>query len=346
MSGLVPVLSLLAGMGLGFAFGWMVLRAQSQHAADVARVEGQDERAKLSALLEAANWQLANEREIRTGLKEDITRIGQQLLSESRGRATAESQASQVSRFEARNQDLEARLAGATDAVSGLKARERQLATELQHEKSQAAEKLALLQEARGELADAFKALASDSLSANSRSFLTLAETAFSRVQEAAKGDLEIAARVRGGCQAREGIAGQGRGEHPGHGEGTHRGLRGPQGTVPIALGLASPVTDGNRQSGQGDSGCQRCAADGRDPVETSRRMAGMLENCDFEEQPSVDTEEGRRRPDMIIRLPAGKRIIIDAKVPLSAPSRPSRRPTRTPPGSGSRSTLDDSAAT
>ena len=47
--------------------------------------------------------------------------------------------------------------------------------------------------------------------------------------------------------------------------------------------------------------------------------MAGMLENCDFEEQPSVDTEEGRRRPDMIIRLPAGKRIIIDAKVPLSA---------------------------
>lgn len=46
--------------------------------------------------------------------------------------------------------------------------------------------------------------------------------------------------------------------------------------------------------------------------------MAGMLSYCDFEEQPSVDGDEGRRlRPDVIVRLPGGKSIVIDSKVSL-----------------------------
>ncbi len=47
--------------------------------------------------------------------------------------------------------------------------------------------------------------------------------------------------------------------------------------------------------------------------------MAGMLSHCDFFEQESRTTEEGRRRPDLLVRLPAGKQIIIDAKAPLDA---------------------------
>jgi DNA recombination protein RmuC len=47
--------------------------------------------------------------------------------------------------------------------------------------------------------------------------------------------------------------------------------------------------------------------------------MADMLDHCDFFEQLSVTSEEGRLRPDMIIRLPGGRNIVVDAKVPLDA---------------------------
>ncbi len=47
--------------------------------------------------------------------------------------------------------------------------------------------------------------------------------------------------------------------------------------------------------------------------------LAGMLEHCDFEEQVSVQTQNGRLRPDMLIHLPGGKNIIVDAKAPLQA---------------------------
>ncbi len=47
--------------------------------------------------------------------------------------------------------------------------------------------------------------------------------------------------------------------------------------------------------------------------------MAGMVEHCDFFEQTSLEGEEGRIRPDLIVRLPGGKRIVVDAKAPVAA---------------------------
>jgi DNA recombination protein RmuC len=47
--------------------------------------------------------------------------------------------------------------------------------------------------------------------------------------------------------------------------------------------------------------------------------LAGMTEHCDYVEQVTVEGESGRLRPDMIVRVPGGREIIVDAKVPLNA---------------------------
>ena len=47
--------------------------------------------------------------------------------------------------------------------------------------------------------------------------------------------------------------------------------------------------------------------------------LSGMLENCDFDQQPTIFAESGRLRPDMTINLPGGRTIVVDAKAPLEA---------------------------
>ena len=47
--------------------------------------------------------------------------------------------------------------------------------------------------------------------------------------------------------------------------------------------------------------------------------LAGMMDHCDFDEQPTIFTEAGRLRPDMIVNLPGGRSIVVDAKAPLEA---------------------------
>ncbi|HXR13236.1 MAG TPA: DNA recombination protein RmuC [Solirubrobacteraceae bacterium] len=47
--------------------------------------------------------------------------------------------------------------------------------------------------------------------------------------------------------------------------------------------------------------------------------MAGMVAHCDFTEQTTIDGDGGRLRPDVLVRLPGGKLIVVDSKVPLDA---------------------------
>ena len=47
--------------------------------------------------------------------------------------------------------------------------------------------------------------------------------------------------------------------------------------------------------------------------------LSGMIEHCDFDQQPTIFTDGGRLRPDMTINLPGGRTIVVDAKAPLEA---------------------------
>jgi DNA recombination protein RmuC len=47
--------------------------------------------------------------------------------------------------------------------------------------------------------------------------------------------------------------------------------------------------------------------------------LAGMLEHCDFDQQATAVTDDGRLRPDLVVRMPSGRNLVVDAKAPLGA---------------------------
>ena len=54
-------------------------------------------------------------------------------------------------------------------------------------------------------------------------------------------------------------------------------------------------------------------------PTVSTNTLAGMIDHVDFEEQTQFDTEEGALRPDLLVRLPGGRSLVVDAKAPLQA---------------------------
>jgi DNA recombination protein RmuC len=232
-------------------------------------------------------------------------------------------------RLAAREQQLEearraqdkqlAQIAELQGELTALKTARAELDMLLSKERESAAEKLALLNEAQARLTDAFKALSADALRSNNQSFLELAQNSLAKYQEAARGDLEkrqqaidqlvqpvkeSLARFDGKIQdlekARVG-AYEGLNQQVKALLETQTQLRAEAANLVKALG--TPRVRGR----WGEIQLRRVV-----------EIAGMLDHCDFEEQTSVATAEGRLRPDLVVRLPGGKQIVVDAKAPLA----------------------------
>jgi DNA recombination protein RmuC len=176
-----------------------------------------------------------------------------------------------------------------------------------------------LLDEARTKFADAFQGLASDALGKSSLQFLELANSKFESLRGEAEGELE---------QRKIAIEGLVRplGETLGY---LNERLAQVESSRQEAYGeLRSQVkqlSDTSKElrveASSLSNSLKQPQVKGRWGELTLRRaveLAGMSGHCDFEEQVSVDTEGGRLRPDMIVHLPGGGRVVIDAKVPLN----------------------------
>ena len=195
-----------------------------------------------------------------------------------------------------------------------------ELETLVDAERRAHAEQQRLLHDARAELSDAFRALSADALRNNNQSFLELANTHLSTFQEAAQGDLtrrqqaidalvqpmresldKVDDKINALETARAG-AYQGLTEQVRSLLEVQHLLRGE--TANLVNALRRPNVRGR----WGEIQLRRVV-----------ELAGMLDHCDFTEQTSVAVEDGRLRPDMVMRLPAGKTVVIDAKVPIDA---------------------------
>jgi DNA recombination protein RmuC len=170
-----------------------------------------------------------------------------------------------------------------------------------------------LLDEARLRLADTFKALSAEALEQSGAVFLERAretlEAQLGRREEAVHGIVRPLHEALGRYE--EAVRGMEAARQRAYGS-LEEQLR----TV------AAGHVDLQRETGALVAALRTPHVRGRWGELTLQRvveLAGLSQHCDFVEQVTVDGAGGRARPDMVVRLPAGREIVVDAKVPLSA---------------------------
>jgi len=166
----------------------------------------------------------------------------------------------------------------------------------------------------------AFRALSADALARNNRAFLDLAQSALAQTQQAARGDLdlrqqaiaEMVTPVRASLEKVDSKIQELEKSRAGAYAALHEQVR----------GLLETQTQLRSETGKLVTALRTPSARGRwGEIQLKRvvEMAGMLSHCDFVTQTTLFSDEGRLRPDLLVRLPAGKTIVVDAKAPLDA---------------------------
>ncbi|MGH7178768.1 MAG: DNA recombination protein RmuC [Tepidisphaeraceae bacterium] len=181
-------------------------------------------------------------------------------------------------------------------------------------------ERLRQLQETEQQLGQTFAAVSSDALRQNNEAFLLLAQEKFAALSAQASGSLEQRkAQIEGMLKPMQEVLNQYQtrlGELEKSRVESYSMLREQLGT------LAETQRTLHVQTSQLVSALRRPQTRGQWGEVTLRRLvelAGMTNRCDFAEQPSVDTEEGRLRPDMVVNMPGSRTIVIDCKASLDA---------------------------
>jgi len=274
------LLPFLLGVGAGAVVSWLICRARWNRAIDHTRAEARTEHATLSE-------RIKNKEE-------------------------------QLSQLEAAHQKESAEWKELRDGNTELTAELSSVKTQLDEERKATEEKLKLLKGARTELSDAFNALSAEALKSNNQTFLQLAKTSLERFQENAKGDLErrqkaVEQMVKPIVESLTKVDGK------------------IQELETARVGAYSSLTQQVKSLSLGQAQLQSETANlvkalrvprvrgrwGEIQLKRVVELAGMLEHCDFQQQPSVTTEEGRLRPDMVVRLPDNRKVVVDAKAPL-----------------------------
>ncbi len=195
-----------------------------------------------------------------------------------------------------------------------------QLATALEFEHKAAADRQAVYRQLDQQFKDTFNAMAADALRNNNTQFLRLAKENLEKLQIKSAGELEkrekavenLVRPIRDALEKTESQVRRMEADRQlAHGALTkhletiaesHRTLQGE--TRNLVQALRRPEVRGQ----WGELTLKRLA-----------ELAGMVEHCDFFEQESVACDQGMQRPDMVVRMPGKRDIIVDAKTPLDS---------------------------
>ena len=207
-----------------------------------------------------------------------------------------------------------------TDLNTQLNAAKVKLETTVALERKANDEKLAILNQMTQELRESFQALSAEALKSNNQAFLHLAQSTLEKFQSEAKGDLELRQQAVENLVAPIGESLKKVDEQIQQIEATRNQAYGD-----FTAQVRSLITTQEKlQSETGNlvRALRTPHVRGRWGEIQLRRVveiAGMLPYCDFAEQETVTTSNGRLRPDLIVKLPGGKNVVVDAKTPLLA---------------------------
>jgi DNA recombination protein RmuC len=249
------------------------------------------------------------------------------LVARARGARALADAAGKTSQLETRVEErsqrlaqLESELRTARDESANWRDAHAGMSAQLRAERTAMTEKLAVLESAERTLRDAFEALSAEALRRNSQSFLELARASLGEFQKGATSDLDgrqkaimdLVQPIRDALQQVDAKLVQVEKDRIGAYAGLSeqvRALIASQAQLQAETGnLVKALRTPHVRGRWGEIQLRRVV-----------EIAGMLAYCDFHEQPSAATEEGRVRPDLIVRLPGGKNVVVDAKVPLAA---------------------------
>jgi len=314
------IIALIAGAALGSAAMYFIMKGKVDAALQKGAGDSMIEIEKLKERIVSRDEQIAELLRREQSISSEIKTTADTLKRESALRSAAEEKNSRIPELENTVVLKDAAIKSLQDAVTKLKTKCQELETTLVEERKMSEEKLSLLQDAQQKLGDAFKSLSADALKHNNQSFIDLAKQTLEQYTQAAQTDIE--ARKKSIDQLVQPLQ-----------TSLEKVDQKIQNLEKERVSAYSAITEtlktlqGTQLSLQEETNnlvkaLRQPTVRGRWGEMQLRRvveLAGMVNYCDFFEQESVNVEGGRLRPDMIVKIPGNKVIIVDAKTPLSA---------------------------
>jgi DNA recombination protein RmuC len=316
MGNFITLLYLGAGLAIGVVFAGVIFRGRIQQV----RSQGESECAVLNERLQAREQQIRELRGSVEDLSGEVSRQREALKETSEKRSAAEERNLRIPDLEEGLKVREERLNQVQEECAILREKISELGTRLEKERKAAEEKLAAIDEAQQKLSDAFRALSAEALRSNNQSFLVLAKATLEKFQDGARSELEMRQKAIDGLvkplrDSLEKVDGK------------------IQEIEKVRTSAYATLTEQIRNLGTTQSQLQCETANlvkalraptvrgrwGEIQLKRVVEIAGMLEYCDFAQQESVTTEDGRLRPDMVVKLPNCKNVVVDSKAPLQA---------------------------